>query len=506
MESVTAADGTLVVIVCRAKHLPNRRKLDKQSPYVTLRIGLQAAKTPAHFRAGQTPEWAFETRFELTRERPPVMKVDVLDETKGVPTPVGNTEIDCSRVFACPDLNSPSKYILDAWYDLHFQDMRAGMIYLEMTFYPHAPLVPPKVASRPAMVSHHSMTSLPSVMHPSPEIPIPLPPTTATSSKRASLSVDLIKSGRRRSAPATGPSDDQEEHELGTWSKRLAYFTSVPPTPRPRRHKQHENRNPSPEPGHRLYRGKLSKLKHLLSAKDPDAFHEFDPALHSVYIEDEESSLNFERSPSPHFKRSPSPNFKHSPSPHHRRSPSPHFKRSASPPPPPPPTHSVLSYKSHTPGNKTGPSTLETLDRLDRLALSSENIPFSADTIGLADDIVTTPAVSPLPPPQPANNDEIDPKYHAPTPGQFLLSQDRFRRGFGGLAPHEVAIDRNTSETGYLGNGRFSPSAFDRAILREPELSPKPRVPPKIPQGLTEMEYYLLEKDKYLRDLAGNRY
>ena len=35
--------------------------------------------------------------------------------------------------------------------------------------------------------------------------------------------------------------------------------------------------------------------------------------------------------------------------------------------------------------------------------------------------------------------------------------------------------------------------------------SEKPEVPPKIPKGLTETEYYILEKEKYLRDLRGNR-
>lgn len=33
----------------------------------------------------------------------------------------------------------------------------------------------------------------------------------------------------------------------------------------------------------------------------------------------------------------------------------------------------------------------------------------------------------------------------------------------------------------------------------------KPEVPPKIPQGLNEMEYYILEKEKYLRDLQARR-
>jgi len=104
-----SADGTLVIIVCRAKHLPNRRKLDKQSPYVTLRIGTTAKKTSSHFRAGQTPEWTHEIRFELTRDRRPIMKLDVLDETKNDPTPIGTVDIDCSTVFANPNNEKDGK-------------------------------------------------------------------------------------------------------------------------------------------------------------------------------------------------------------------------------------------------------------------------------------------------------------------------------------------------------------------------------------------------------------
>lgn len=63
----SSADGTLVVMVIRAKHLPNRRKLDKQSPYVIARIGTVAQKTAADFRAGQTPSWTHEMRFQISQ-------------------------------------------------------------------------------------------------------------------------------------------------------------------------------------------------------------------------------------------------------------------------------------------------------------------------------------------------------------------------------------------------------------------------------------------------------
>ncbi|KAL6454363.1 hypothetical protein SBY92_003827 [Candida maltosa Xu316] len=109
------------------------------------------------------------------------------------------------------------------------------------------------------------------------------------------------------------------------------------------------------------------------------------------------------------------------------------------------------------------------------------------------------------------NNDEIDPQYYAPTPTEHFNRSQRLQNG--GVTKDDLKVDFRTSETGYLGNGNFSPSVFQRAVKHNWDESSdidyndfnKPDVPPKIPQGLTEMEYYLLEKDKYLRDIRGNR-
>ena len=49
--------GTLVVIIDRAKNLPNRRTMGKQDPYCAARLGKEAKKTPTDVRGGQTPKW-----------------------------------------------------------------------------------------------------------------------------------------------------------------------------------------------------------------------------------------------------------------------------------------------------------------------------------------------------------------------------------------------------------------------------------------------------------------
>ncbi|KAK8048717.1 Ingression fic1 [Apiospora phragmitis] len=49
--------GTLVVIVDRAKNLPNRKTIGKQDPYCAARLGKEAKKTTTDIRGGQTPKW-----------------------------------------------------------------------------------------------------------------------------------------------------------------------------------------------------------------------------------------------------------------------------------------------------------------------------------------------------------------------------------------------------------------------------------------------------------------
>lgn len=49
--------GTLVVVVDRAKNLPNRKTMGKQDPYVAMRLAKEAKKTETDRRGGQTPKW-----------------------------------------------------------------------------------------------------------------------------------------------------------------------------------------------------------------------------------------------------------------------------------------------------------------------------------------------------------------------------------------------------------------------------------------------------------------
>ncbi|KAG0655987.1 hypothetical protein C6P46_000501 [Rhodotorula mucilaginosa] len=60
--------GTLIVIVLRAKNLPNRVRIGKQNPYCTITYGLHKKRTDTIERGGQQPEWDAEFRFEILKD------------------------------------------------------------------------------------------------------------------------------------------------------------------------------------------------------------------------------------------------------------------------------------------------------------------------------------------------------------------------------------------------------------------------------------------------------
>jgi hypothetical protein len=123
--------GTLIIVVGRAKDLPNKRKLEKQNPYCLLRISNLTDKTKADLRGGQVPKWDEEFRFNIVPELQPILRLSVLDETKKAPTLIAEAEIDFTPVFY-----SSVKEGYDKWHALTSGSKEAGMIYLEMTFYP----------------------------------------------------------------------------------------------------------------------------------------------------------------------------------------------------------------------------------------------------------------------------------------------------------------------------------------------------------------------------------
>lgn len=186
--------GTLIVVFMKARNLPNRRTLGKQNPYCIARIGHDAQRSPADYRGGQTPYWNHEVRYNIMNMREHrVLKLSLLDENDSRPELIGDTTIMLEQAFAAPPNEG-----FDQWHQLEYRGKYAGEIYIEMTFYPSRPKLPPKKkktkkSAKPGIPGSRSMSALSSMSmssmgssrplplqpgqepQPLPEIPLPIP-------------------------------------------------------------------------------------------------------------------------------------------------------------------------------------------------------------------------------------------------------------------------------------------------------------------------------------------
>ncbi|CAA7259512.1 unnamed protein product [Cyclocybe aegerita] len=163
--------GTLVVIIIRANHLPNKRHIGKQDPYCLVTVNGEKRRTKAIKRGGQHPEWDEELRFTLfedvddvlartahgdsTPPPPPpkdgkrtksikggkTMKLACYADDPREPDLIGETDVDLTEVL--------TKGETDEWFTLTNKDKFAGKVYLELTFWSNEPPPEKKVTPKP---------------------------------------------------------------------------------------------------------------------------------------------------------------------------------------------------------------------------------------------------------------------------------------------------------------------------------------------------------------------
>lgn len=136
------AGPRLVVVVARALSLRNVLKLDKQSPFLTLRLLDQQHTTKTIPRAGQNPRWDEDFWFslqglDLSIEKNRVLNLSIYHQKKGEAKLVAFTNVDFG-----PALSRNSKVGWDGWFDVEWDGKVAGKVYLEMTYYPGTGDVP----------------------------------------------------------------------------------------------------------------------------------------------------------------------------------------------------------------------------------------------------------------------------------------------------------------------------------------------------------------------------
>ncbi|EPE09736.1 c2 domain containing protein [Ophiostoma piceae UAMH 11346] len=146
--------GTLVLVVDRAKNLPNRKTIGKQDPYCAARLGKEAKKTNTDIRGGQTPRWDQELRFKV-HDSPDYyqLKVSVFSDDKKTEL-IGETWIDLRDIIIGGGGQS------DKWHTLNYRGKYAGETRIEITYYDSRPK-PEKPAPPPTALSASS-TAAPS--------------------------------------------------------------------------------------------------------------------------------------------------------------------------------------------------------------------------------------------------------------------------------------------------------------------------------------------------------
>ncbi|KAG9045152.1 hypothetical protein FS837_006951 [Tulasnella sp. UAMH 9824] len=224
--------GTLVVVVLKAKNLPNKRHIGKQDPYCVLKLDDQTRRTKAVKRGGQHPEWDDELRFpiyetaeeELTKtggkgdgDAPPpppkdgakakkpskrIMNLLCYADDPREPDLIGEATVDLTEAL--------TKGEMDEYFTLMSKQKYCGEVYLEITYWSEEE--PPPKQQAPQQSSLHPSYGGKGTFTPAGEVPASLQTggrlsTGAISNGRLStgstdrLSVGTKPASRRESLP-----------------------------------------------------------------------------------------------------------------------------------------------------------------------------------------------------------------------------------------------------------------------------------------------------------------
>ncbi|KAK4040277.1 hypothetical protein C8A01DRAFT_35697 [Parachaetomium inaequale] len=222
--------GTLVLVVDRAKNLPNRKTIGKQDPYCAARLGKEAKKTTTDIRGGQTPKWDQELRFTV-HDSPDYyqLKVSVFNDDKKTEL-IGEAWIDLR------DIVVPGGGQSDQWHQLACRGKYAGEVRIEITYYDARPKPEkPAVKAKPPVVTETDPAPAAAGPRPVPKRrPLPSDPITGKSPAPPSPAPELETPPRPQPNPAPAPQQSDyspapgqqyyqqpdQSRELGTPSRR----------------------------------------------------------------------------------------------------------------------------------------------------------------------------------------------------------------------------------------------------------------------------------------------
>ncbi|KAA1076312.1 hypothetical protein PGT21_002232 [Puccinia graminis f. sp. tritici] len=166
--------GTLIVVVLKARNLPNKQRIGKQDPYATCTYLSHRKRTKTDKRGGQHPVWDDELRFDIyDNPKDAMASASVSTTATGGVVPVksnvppigsaGSAGVKELRVAVYADdprdpnligegnvdlTDTLKKGEFDDWVTVTNKGKYQGEVYLEMTFYSAKP--PPEKLHTPA--------------------------------------------------------------------------------------------------------------------------------------------------------------------------------------------------------------------------------------------------------------------------------------------------------------------------------------------------------------------
>ncbi|MBW0486996.1 hypothetical protein O181_026711 [Austropuccinia psidii MF-1] len=204
--------GTLIVVVLKARNLPNKQRIGKQDPYATCTYLSHRKRTKTDKRGGQHPVWDDELRFDIYENIKDVLSTTSVSTTStgGIVPVKSNSAIGTAgsagvkelrvAVYADdprdPDLIGEGKVDLtdtlkkgefDDWVTITNKGKYQGEIYLEMTFYSAKP--PPDQRKTPSGHHHPLRAGIFEASSPATATPTPTPTKTSNS-----ISSPIVKS------------------------------------------------------------------------------------------------------------------------------------------------------------------------------------------------------------------------------------------------------------------------------------------------------------------------
>ncbi|KAI9817044.1 MAG: hypothetical protein M1832_004762 [Thelocarpon impressellum] len=262
--------GDLVIILDKAKNLPNRKTIGKQDPYCAARLGKEAKKTDTDRRGGQTPKWDQELRFTV-HDSPDYyqLKVSVFNDDKKTDL-IGETWVSLENVIVRGGGRA------DGWHNLNCKGRYAGEIRVELTYYDiRAKEEKPAGPRRDSPRESQGRDTLagPRQLKQAKRRPLPADPTDTTQAPSAPIAADRVVPPQYAHTPPqenTYPPEYQQAPHHGP----ATYNGS------PQRYPHgYRVREPSQEPEVQHHHGLVATTAMTLAPHDPHpAPYDFDEA------------------------------------------------------------------------------------------------------------------------------------------------------------------------------------------------------------------------------------